>query len=190
MNQTARLATCTAQDYLRAEEAAPVKHEYVDGSVHAMAGAGERHNRIALNVAYRLRTAARGSDCGVYISDMKLRIAAQNVFYYPDVMLVCRPEDDHPHYKTAPCVVVEVFSPSTAAVDRREKWAAYRRIEDLNAYLLVDSEARRVEVFQCDADGGWRQGELGADEVLNLECGNLRVPLSLDDVYEDVRGLG
>jgi Uma2 family endonuclease len=38
---------------------------------------------------------------------MKLRQAQGALFYYPDVMLVCDPEDDHPLYKQSPCLIVE-----------------------------------------------------------------------------------
>ena len=89
----------SADDYLHVEKVAKVKHEYLDGRIYAMAGASERHNRIAVNIAFQLRGAARGKSCGVFISDMKVRERGSNIFYYPDVMLVCDPEDDHPYYK-------------------------------------------------------------------------------------------
>ena len=177
-------------DYLALESQASVKHEYVDGEIYAMSGASERHNRIAGNAFFHFRGATRGGPCGVYISDMKLRIQAQNSFYYPDVMVACDPDDQHPQYKTAPCILVEVLSPSTAGIDRREKWHAYRALDSLTAYLLVDTDRRRVEFFQRDDTGAWRQGVLEEDEVVTFRCGSLGVPLSLDDLYEDVRFSG
>lgn len=176
-------------EYLSGEAESAVKHEYIDGQIHAMAGAGERHNRIALNAAFLFRTHARKSPCGVYISDMKLRIAESNIFYYPDVMLSCAGGDDHPQYKTMPCVIVEVLSPSTAAIDRREKWLAYRHLSSLRAYLMVESEQRRAEYWLRGAQGEWQQGVLEENELLNLDCPPLSVSLALDDLYEDVEGL-
>jgi Uma2 family endonuclease len=189
MSLAARLSTISPDDYLEHEADSPVKHEYLDGQVVAMAGAGERHNRIALNAAFRLRSAARGTACGVFISDMKLRVEATNAFYYPDAMLVCA-QDAHPQYKTAPCVIVEVLSPATAATDTREKWLAYRTLPSLTVYLLVHADARQVNYWQRDTDGSWRQGTLEEHEVLTLNCPPLRIPLCLDDLYEDVDGLG
>jgi Uma2 family endonuclease len=190
MSRPIQHASYSTNEYLDMEAGSSVKHEYIAGEVYAMSGASERHNRIAGNAFYLFRTAARGGRCGVYISDMKLRIQAQNSFYYPDVMLTCQADDDHPLYKTAPCIVVEVLSPSTAAIDRREKWLAYRGITSLTAYLLIDAEQRRVEFFQRDEAGAWRQGVLEGDEILNLQCGALNIPVSLDDLYEDVRFAG
>lgn len=70
------------------EETATVKHEYVAGTIHARAGASSRHNLIAGNIFAGLWNAARGGSCRVYGRDMRLR-AAEDTFYYPDVMVVC-----------------------------------------------------------------------------------------------------
>ncbi|MCX8087134.1 MAG: Uma2 family endonuclease [Rhodocyclaceae bacterium] len=176
------------EDYLRLEAESAVKHEYLDGQIVAMAGASERHNRIAGNAFFRLRQATRGTGCGAFVSDMKLRVEAANAFYYPDAMLVCA-EDDHPLYKTRPCIVVEVASPSTAAIDRREKWLAYRTLESLRAYLIVDAEARAVDYWLRDEAGEWRPGTLEEDEVLTVACPPVTVSFCRDDFYEDVAGL-
>ncbi|MGK2950994.1 MAG: Uma2 family endonuclease, partial [Thiobacillus sp.] len=61
--------------YLHGEEAATLKHEFVGGEIYAMSGASERHNRIALNIAFHLRSATRGKPCRAFMADMKLRLA-------------------------------------------------------------------------------------------------------------------
>ena len=43
----------------------------------------------------------------------------------------------------SPCLIVEVLSESTARIDRREKLLAYQSLPSLQAYLLVEQEARR-----------------------------------------------
>jgi Uma2 family endonuclease len=72
---TPQRRSLTEREYLDREAQAAERHEYVDGIVYAMAGAGERHNRIAGNVFVTLRLAARATPCGVYVSDMKLSVA-------------------------------------------------------------------------------------------------------------------
>src|SRR5438876_3042128 len=91
------------------EEARSAKHEYVAGQVYALAGASERHNRIAMNIAAHLWTAARDGPCRVYGSDMRLRIDDDAV-YYPDVQVICDPTDTQQMSTTSPCVVVEMLS--------------------------------------------------------------------------------
>ncbi|TXH77407.1 MAG: Uma2 family endonuclease, partial [Thiothrix sp.] len=127
------------EEYLAGEALAEFRHEYVAGEVYAMAGASERHNRITLNIAFQLRAKARGSQCGVFMNDMKLRIQQGERFYYPDVMLGCSQEDSHEFYKDKPCLIAEVLSPSTETTDRREKWLAYAQIPSLHYYLLVET---------------------------------------------------
>jgi Uma2 family endonuclease len=172
-------------DYLRREEAASSKHELVGGEIYAMAGASERHNRIALNIAFHLRTATRGKACRAFMADMKLRLAASTTYYYPDAMLVCDADDDHSLYKQSPCFIAEVLSPATAAIDLREKWAAYRALPSLRYYLLVDSERLWAKAFFRDAQDVWFEQELGADDRLDVACGDARLTLTLDDLYED-----
>ncbi len=175
----------TEDDYLRVEEAAAVKHEFVAGRVHAMAGASERHNRIALNIAFHLRAATRGRACRAFMADMKLRLDEGPVFYYPDAMLVCDPADDHPTYKRAPCLIAEVLSPATGAIDQREKWSAYRKLPSLRYYLLVDSERLWARAFFRDAQGNWLEQALERDDALEVACDGTRLRLTLDDLYED-----
>jgi Uma2 family endonuclease len=79
----------TEADYLQGELASEIRHEYVDGEVFAMAGAGEAHNLIAGNIFAKLRGLVRGGTCRVFISDMKLRVKTWKAYYYPDVMVTC-----------------------------------------------------------------------------------------------------
>ena len=142
----------TLEAYLQEEARSPVKREYLRGRVYAMAGASALHNRVALNIAARLLEVARTKGCRVYMSDMKLRIRDEAV-YYPDVMVVCQPGPPHPYYEEAPCAVVEVLSPATEAQDRREKRALYETLESLLVYLLVDLGSRRFTLYRRTAEG-------------------------------------
>ena len=171
--------------YLRQEAEADIKHEYVSGEAYAMAGASERHNRIALNIAYHLRNITRGKTCRAFMAAMKLRITASATFYCPDVMLVCDPADDHPIYKQAPCLIAEVLPPATATTDMREKWQAYRALQSLRYYLLVESERLWTSVFFRKEGGDWFEQELLPEDILDVQCDGVRLNLTLDDLYED-----
>ncbi|MCF8209320.1 MAG: Uma2 family endonuclease [Rhodoferax sp.] len=175
----------TAEDYLRTEESNGLRHEYVDGEIYAMAGAGEAHNLIALNVAAGLRNLVRGGPCRVFIADMKLRVAEWNAFYYPDVMVVCNPADNHTHYKEQPGTVIEVMSPTTESIDRREKLLAYRTLPSLQEYVLIAQDRRHMEVYRKDANGILQHEVLAAGQPLWLET--VSVSLTQDAVYEDVK---
>ena len=171
----------SVEDYLRLEEASSVRHEYVGGELYALAGATDRHNRIAGNLFARLWTAARGGPCRVYGSDMMLRVA-EDLFYYPDVQVVCDPADGDERYKTLPCLVIEVLSPSTETVDRREKLLAYRRLPSLKAYVVVYRDDRRVQRHWRDDHGAWGQAEVQGEGLVTFPCPESE--LLLDDIYE------
>lgn len=165
------------------EETAMVRHEYVGGVIYAMVSATKRHNSIIGNIFAHLWSVARGGPCRVYSSDVKLR-AAEDTIYYPDIMVACGPEGDDPLIEDAPCLVVEVTSPSTESIDRREKMLAYRRMPSLQAYLIAAQESRRVERYWRDAAGEWRQGEaVGEGSRVPTPCPG-PTELTLAEIYE------
>jgi Uma2 family endonuclease len=171
----------TVEEYLRFEETAPVKHEYVAGVVYAMSGARIRHHRIVSNIHGRIWNALRGGTCEVYRDSLKLR--AGDAIYYPDVMVVCQPQDEHAYVVDDACLVVEVTSPSTAATDWREKPVNYKHVPSLRAYLIVDHRRRRVEAHWRDDAGEWRHAATTEGPIV-LPCVDLT--LTLDEVYEGV----
>lgn len=175
-------------DYLAFDAKTDIKHEYVGGYIHAMAGASERHNLITGNIFLRLRLSAGGKNnhCRVFSSDMKFREENGQFYYFPDVMLVCNQEDDNQFYKEKPCFIAEVSSKSTQVTDRREKLTIYSNVPSLNYYLIVDSTQKRVEYFRRDAKGQWLSGFLEDDEILDVRCEDYRAMLDLNSIYEDV----
>ena len=187
MNLAAQEYLIPIPEYLEGEQHSEIRHEYLAGRVYAMAGAGEKHNRISLNIAFHLRAAARGKECGVFISDMKVRVKQNDAFYYPDVMVTCDPQDTESFHKHSPCLIVEVLSPTTEAIDRREKLSAYRTLPSLRYYLLVAQDQRRLEIHQRDDDGKWRFGIVENAGDVAIACDGFAAKFSLDDVYEDVR---
>src|SRR5439155_26522192 len=130
-------------EYLRSEARSPVRHEYVRGEVYAMPGGTFRHNLIAGNIFVRLKAAARGGPCHVYINDVEVQ-PGNEVFYYPDVVAVCERQDLSDVVATSPCLIAEVTSRSSARVDRGEKLLEYRQAPALRAYLIVDQNRKRV----------------------------------------------
>ncbi|MBA2374959.1 MAG: Uma2 family endonuclease [Rubrobacteraceae bacterium] len=173
----------SVEEYLELERDSEVRHEYVNGVLYAMTGAGRRHNSIANNISSLLWIAARGGPCRVYQSDMKV-LTPDGPFYYPDVMVACGDEPEDEYFEDAPCLLVEVVSPKTESKDRLEKLAAYRKIPTLGAYLIVDQKQRRIERHFRDENGKWNRTELTDGE------GRLPAPcppgaeLSLADIYE------
>jgi len=181
MRQTT-LSPLSEAEYLDREAASPVRHEFVGSQAYAMAGASVTHNRIALNLASRLLAA--GSRCPVFISDIKLRVDSAPTYYYPDVMAVCDPSDDDPLIKTRPCLVAEVLSPGSEAVDRREKLTAYQRLPSLREYLILSQEAPMIDLYRRRNLREWLLENLEGDDLLRLDCLPLEVPVR--DIYQGI----
>ena len=176
----------SVEEYLELERTGEMRHEYVAGEIHAHAGGTRRHDVISGNIFALLWNAARNGQCRVHSSDRLLK-AAEDVFYYPDVTVVCPPEDetgaDEALFEEAPCLVVEVTSPSTKDIDRREKMLAYRQIPSLKAYLVVDQEMMRVERYWRDESGRWWRAEaVGEEGIVPLPCPETE--LTLPQIYE------
>jgi Uma2 family endonuclease len=146
----------TAADYLARETDQIERHEFVDGEVFAMAGGEDRNATVALNVAIALREHLRGTQCSVYMTDVRLHVRARDNYFYPDVMVTCSEADRESRLsKSDPVLIIEVLSKSTEAYDRGEKFANYRAIESLAEYAMIDINARRIDLYRKGTDGLW-----------------------------------
>jgi Uma2 family endonuclease len=173
------------EDYLAAEAVSPIKHEYRDGEVYAMAGGTDAHNLITGNLYALLRTHLRGGPCRTYFADVKARIEALNCYYYPDVMVTCDDRDlSSSTVKRYPCLVVEVLSDSTEAFDRGDKFADYRHLDSLQEYVLISQTRRQVEVFRRNGEGLWVLHPYGEGDRISLTSVGWQGAIA--DLYEDV----
>jgi len=181
--QTAQHAKLTVQDYLRGEEHSEIRHEFIDGQVFAMGGASDRHGLLSMSLSLLLGAKARAKKCQLFIADMKvhLRISGKDIFYYPDLLLSCDSTDRASHYRTAPCLIIEVLSDTTERIDRREKMLAYQTLPSLEEYVLVSQDTSQIEIYRRRAD--W-QPEIHTEGTFTLEC--LELTCTVAEVYQDI----
>ena len=172
----------TFEEYLELEHISPIKHEFVDGQMFVLADISDKHNRLAGRLYAWLLGAEEGS-CLTFFADMKVR-TPDGVGYYSDVLVTCDEADDDAYVKRKPCLIIEILSPSTEAIDRGEKLHHYRTFETLQAYVLVNQEVARVEMYRREDDGSWRYEEREAGESLRMPC--LGFELQVDDLYKNL----
>ena len=172
-------------DYLASEETSEVRHEYLGGMVYAMAGGTRPHNQIAQNLAFNLRQQLKGGPCKIYMSDIRVnfQIRDDEYYYYPDIVVTCDPRDTHERFVRFPKLIVEVSSPSTKRVDRREKFLAYTTIESLEEYILVPQMGSGFTVFR--RANGWRVEKITGENA-DLPLNSLQVTLPRAAVYEGI----
>jgi Uma2 family endonuclease len=177
----------TYAQYLAAEAASDVKHEFLSGEVYAMAGGTPEHAALAAGVIQELGAALRGKPCRVFSSDLRVRIDETNLSTYPDVTVVCgqleRAEVDK-DAATNPVLIVEVLSDKSEAYDRGEKFAHYRRLPSLREYLLVSQKEPRLELYRKNEQGQWVLFEAVAGQTLQL-ASLPDVALATDEVYRN-----
>ena len=174
-------------EYLELEAMSPVKHEFFDGHVWAMAGGTPAHAAIAVNIASLLRQQLRGRPCRVFSSDLRVRVLATGLGTYPDVSVVCdrlQADPDDPKENTIinPRVIVEVLSASTEQYDRGEKLAHYKQIDGLAEIILVAHDSRRLERWRRD-DEHWELHVTHGDDTVTLDSIGCALPLT--DIYDD-----
>jgi Uma2 family endonuclease len=181
----------TPDEYLIWEAEQPIKHEYIDGEVYAMAGGTLPHNDIALNLYSGLRGHLRSLGCRGNVADAKVRISEKGPYFYPDLVVSCDQRDrtatDAIYY---PTLIVEVLSPSTAGYDRGDKFKFYRRFSTLQEYVLIDAEKVGVDCYRKDSLGKWVLTAYPEDaaDVENpvLELASIDFSCLLSLVYEEV----
>lgn len=173
-------------EYLAAEALSPVRHEYIDGAMYAMAGARNIHNLIASNLLIALGSRLRGSRCRAFNPDTKVRIRLPGHvrFYYPDLSVVCRPNPMTDAFQDHPALITEVLSKPTRRIDEGEKKDAYLTIASLSVYLLVEETSPAVAAYRRTDKGFIRETCEGKQAVVALP--EIGCDLPLCEIYEGV----
>jgi Uma2 family endonuclease len=184
----------TLEDYFAVEESSPIKYEYFDGEILAIASASLRHNRIVGNLIAALYTGLRGRACEVFGSSVRVRTPG-GLLTYPDVMAICGSVElskvDRLDTALNPTVIIEVLSESTKDYDRGEKSKLYCEIPTLREYVLVEQGRMSVEVLSAPAATSiklpslWTRTEYNdPSEIIRLE--SIGVDLIVSEIYARV----
>lgn len=176
----------TPEEYLEIERVSPIKHEYVQGQIIAMAGASKAHVIIMGNLSALMVNHLRGSGCISYAADMKVRLPELNLFYYPDLTVTCddRDRSSDENFILYPKLIIEVLSDSTEAFDRGDKFSDYKSIPELEEYVLVHQNQVLVERFQRKSDNLWLPQVFRAGEQIVLE--SIGFTGEIADLYENL----
>lgn len=174
----------SVEDYLEGEKLSPVRHEFVEGEIFAMAGASDNHARISGNIFVALSIHLRNSPCEPFSNDIKVRVR-NNVYYYPDIVVSCEENPESPYFRNNPTLIIEIVSKSTARVDRTEKVFLYQQIASLQEYVVIDQYRMEVQVHRRQETGGWITyffNELS--DVVEFTSVDLHIPLP--EIYRRV----
>jgi len=189
--QATKLAKLTVEEYLKIEEESNLKYEFHDGDIYAMAGGTVNHSRISINIAGEIRQAikSKNGNCEVLNSDVKLHIAKENRYLYPDNMVICGEIQESKSLKnsvTNPKVIIEVLSKSTQDYDKGAKFFIYKEIESLEEYILIEQDTAQIHVYTRKSSDLWKIVSInGLDKSLPIST--LKVDIALADIYYNVK---
>ncbi len=177
----------TDEEYLRFERFAGDRHEFLDGSVYAMAGESPDHSTICFNLNTIIGLQLRGTKCRGFSPNMKTATSDVGLFAYPDLIIVCgRPLffDGKTDVITNPTVIFEVLSPSTEKYDRGEKFLRYtNNIESLQDYVLISQDRAFIEHYTKQENSAWEKSEIeGMDAILKLD--SVACEIVLTELYD------
>ena len=148
MRESARTPRLTYRDYLLIPEDG-MRHEILEGEEIVSPSPVPRHQIVLVNLTLAFGEFIKGKDLGrLLVAPMDVVLADDTVLE-PDILFIAKHRLGIIGEKAitgAPDLVVEVVSPSSRKVDRREKLRTYQK-HGVREYWIADPDARSVEVF-------------------------------------------
>lgn len=130
------------------------KWELIAGIPYAISPApSSKHQKIAGELASLFIVALKScKHCSLYLPvDWKI---SEDTVLQPDLLVVCKPINHINYLDFPPALVVEIISPSSSKIDRREKYEIYEA-QGVKYYLILDPSFKKLEVFE-HIDGGFQ----------------------------------
>lgn len=162
------------------EEHPERRWQLFDGDPVCMAPATENHGRIQAEAAFLLTAHLRERQpgCDVVVAPGVVpRIRSATNHRVPDLGVTCSPPSGG-QFVADPVLLIEILSPSNAALTRANVWA-YTTIPSVREILLLGSVAIEAELLRRGSDGSWPEAPLflGAEDEVELASVGFRAPL-------------
>jgi Uma2 family endonuclease len=157
------------------------RYELVRGRVVMMVGASRNHGRIVTNLVGLLLAQLDRREWEV-IADFGLD-AGPDTLRYPDIVVDRAGGGGRDYTASMPVLLIEVLSPSSIAIDLRDKAAEYRQLPSLNAYVVFSQDEPKAWVWErSHGEFPLKPREsLVSEEIIRIEAP--RAALSLAVVY-------
>jgi Uma2 family endonuclease len=153
------------------------RYELAEGRVVMMVGASRAHGILVMNLASLIRAQLDPREWTV-IADFGLD-AGPKTLRYPDVIVDRAGGDAGDYTATAPALIAEILSPSTADVDLGDKAIEYLQLPSLSAYLVFAQNQPKTWVWGREAEAFPPSPTIvvGHDKVIRIAALNLSLPL-------------
>ena len=186
----------TVEQYFALDESGDAKYEYIDGYAYLLrppssayddtivdlAGGTTTHALLSMNIGHILAGALDESDCAVYSSDVKVKLAEKR-YVYPDITVACGEQED-PAYITSPTLLLKSYPQRRRKRDRGPKFKTYRALASLQEYVLIASQSKAIEVYRREGVF-WKQYSYHEGDIVELSSVGVSFPF--ERVYRRVR---
>jgi Uma2 family endonuclease len=175
-------------EYLEIERAAETRSEYLDGEMLLRESGNWPHNVILGNLIGELVGQLKGRTGHVCVTGQRIRVLGTGLYTYPDLLVVSGQalcEDEWDDTLLNPSLILEIFSPTTEAYDRGDKFYHYREIPALSEYVLVSQAEPRIDQFLRQDEEHWLYTPTPGRER-SVSLASIGCELRLEEIYDKV----
>jgi Uma2 family endonuclease len=161
------------------------RYELVGNRVVMMTGGSRGHAILVRRLAAALEKQLDSTRWTVLTSDFGVDVAPSTI-RYPDVVVDAAGGRFKDLTATAPVLIAEIISPSSAKDDLGPKAQEYLRLSSLSAYLVLAQDEQKARVWARGAAGFSPEPNVldGHDAI--IEVASLGIDLSLGEIYAGV----
>jgi Uma2 family endonuclease len=163
------------------------RYELERGRVMMMTGGSRRHAIITRRLAAALEKCLDGNQWTVLTSDFGVDLGADTV-RYPDVVVDVASGAPEDLTASAPVLVAEVLSPSSATYDLGDKAADYLKSTTLLAYLVLAQDEAKAWVWVRGTSGFSPGPAVIGGPNATIRVAALGVIIDLAEIYADISG--
>jgi Uma2 family endonuclease len=157
------------------------RYELAGNRVVMMTGGSRGHAILVRRLAAALERRLDGNRWTVLTSDFGVDVGPATI-RYPDVVVDIAGGRLKDLTATAPALIAEIISPSSAKDDLGAKAEEYIRLPSLLAYLVLAQEKAEAQVWVRDAGGFFEPKVIeGPDAVIAIA--SLGIDLPLAEIY-------
>jgi Uma2 family endonuclease len=159
-------------------------YELAKGRVMMMTGGSRGHAILVRRLAASLEKRLDGRRWTVLTSDFGVDLGPSTV-RYPDVVIDVAGGGLKDLTATAPVLIAEIISPSSAKDDLGAKAEEYVRLPSLSAYLVLDQDEPNARVWLRGAAGFQREPRIIKGRGAMIAIASLGIDLPLAEIYTD-----
>ncbi len=167
------------EDYLQWEG----KWELIEGVPYAMSPSPtKKHQLVSANIAIQLNDLLKDcTECQAFMAlDWRIKDDNDNNVFCPDNSVVCKPVKGD-YIETAPDLIFEILSPSTAGKDKEVKYIIYQH-HGVKYYVIIDIDKQTAEIFIFE-NGKYKNASETKNDKFTFDLGKCRMNFDFSSIW-------